>query len=79
VLRQVYGLALPTNGQPSSSVQQLTTDIQAADSEVVGFRLHYDQAAKQFNNYLKLHQLELTSLGGKYAKLQPLPLFELPN
>ncbi|SHI90852.1 hypothetical protein SAMN02745146_1880 [Hymenobacter daecheongensis DSM 21074] len=77
VLHLVFGLAQPATGQPSAPVQQLTNDIQAADSEVVGFRLRYDRAAKQFNNYLKLHQVELNSLGGKYSQLQPLPLFEL--
>ncbi|RYU77702.1 hypothetical protein [Hymenobacter persicinus] len=79
VLHLVYGLAQPATGTPAPPVQQLTNDIQAADSEVVAFRLRYDRAAKQFNNYLKLHQIELTALGGKYAKLQPLPLFELQN
>jgi hypothetical protein len=79
VLHLVYGVAQPAGTQPSVPIQQLTNDIQAADSEVVGYRLRYDRAAKQFNNYLKLHQVELTSLGGKYAKLQPLPLFELKN
>ncbi|TGE18658.1 hypothetical protein [Hymenobacter elongatus] len=77
VLRVVYALALPAAGQPDATVQQLTTDIQTADSQVVGFRLRYDQAAKQFNNYVQLHQEALTTLGGKYSKLQPLPLFEL--
>jgi len=80
VLHLVYGFVQPATGQAASpAVQQLTTDIQAADTEVVGFRLRYDQAAKQFNNYLKLHQVEITALGDKYGKLQPLPLFELQN
>ncbi|GAA3925567.1 hypothetical protein [Hymenobacter algoricola] len=79
VLHLVYGFAQPAAGSPSAPVQQLTNDIQAADSEVVGYRLRYDRAVKQFNSYLKLHQVELASLGGKYGKLQPLPLFELQN
>ncbi|GAA4012839.1 hypothetical protein GCM10022408_27030 [Hymenobacter fastidiosus] len=77
VLHLVYGIAQPAAGPVSAPAQQLTSDIQAADSEVVGFRLRYDRAAKQFNNYLALHQVALASLGGKYRKLQPLPLFEL--
>ncbi|TGE23850.1 hypothetical protein E5K00_01140 [Hymenobacter aquaticus] len=77
VLRAVYTLAQPAAGQPDATVQQLTTDIQTADSEVVGYRLRYDQAAKQFNNYLQLHQEALSKLGGKYKQLQQLPLFEL--
>jgi hypothetical protein len=79
VLHLVYGLAQPAGGTPPAPVQQLTNDIQAADSEVVGYRLRYDRAAKQFNSYLKLHQVEIGELGGKYSKLQPLPLFELQN
>ena len=79
VLHLVYGLAQPAAGAPTAPVQQLTNDIQAADSEVVGFRLRYDRAAKQFNNYLALHQVAIASLGGKYGKLLPLPLFELQN
>jgi hypothetical protein len=77
VLKAVYNLAQPAAGQPDATVQQLTTSIQTADSEVVGYRLRYDQAAKQFNNYVQLHQDALSKLGGKYKQLQPLPLFEL--
>ncbi|TGE28093.1 hypothetical protein [Hymenobacter metallicola] len=77
VLRAVYNFAQPAAGQPDATVQQLTNDIQTADGQVVGYRVNYDRAAKQFNNYLQLHQETLGKLGGKYGKLQPLPLFEL--
>ena len=77
LLHVLYPLAQPSGGQPSELVRNLTEGIQASDSEVVGYRLRYDQAAKQFNNYLKVHQEQFTKLGGKYSKLQPLPLFEL--
>jgi hypothetical protein len=77
LLHVLYTVALPANGSTSETVKTLTQGIQDTDNEVVGFRVRYDQAAKQFNNYLKLHQEELTSLGGKYSKLKPLPLFEL--
>ncbi|MCB2408960.1 hypothetical protein [Hymenobacter lucidus] len=77
VLRAVYNLAQPAAGQPDATVQQLTNDIQTADGQVVGYRVNYDRAAKQFNNYIQLHQDALHKLGGKYTQLQPLPLFEL--
>ncbi|QDA61406.1 hypothetical protein [Hymenobacter jejuensis] len=77
LLHVLYTVALPNNGQPTEGVKTLTQEIQDTDNQVVGFRVRYDQAAKQFNNYLQLHQEEISSLGGKYSKLQPLPLFEL--
>ncbi|MEJ7659051.1 MAG: hypothetical protein WKG07_05190 [Hymenobacter sp.] len=39
--------------------------------------LHYDKAAKAYNAYLQVHSEELTGMGGQYAKLRPLPLFEI--
>jgi hypothetical protein len=44
---------------------------------VVSYRAHYDAAAKAYNNYLRLHQAELAQMGDQYARLRPLPLFEL--
>jgi hypothetical protein len=64
---------------PSTTVQNTLDTIGQYDGQVVGFRVSYDRAAKQFNNYLQLHQAELQSLGGKYSRLTPLPLFELQN
>ncbi|WP_324677323.1 hypothetical protein [Hymenobacter sp. GOD-10R] len=77
LLHVLYPIAQPTSGQSSELVRNLTEGIQSSDSEVVGYRLRYDQAAKQFNNYLQVHQEQFSKLGGKYSKLQPLPLFEL--
>lgn len=77
VLRAVYALALPASGPANETVQTLTEGIQAADNQVVGYRVRYDQAAKQFNNYLKLHKPEISKLGSEYNQLQPKPLFEL--
>ncbi|UYZ63674.1 hypothetical protein [Hymenobacter weizhouensis] len=79
LLRVVYALALPNGREPAAPVKLLTDQIQTADSEVVSFRVRYDQAATRFNNYLQLHTAELEQLGGKYSKLQPLPLFTLQN
>ena len=77
VLRAVYAVALPAGGPANETVQSLTASIQAADNEVIGHRVRYDQAAKQFNNYLKQHEPELSKLGNEYSQLQPLPLFQL--
>ena len=44
---------------------------------MVRVRIKYDRAAHQYNDYLKLHQGELQSLGGKYGELKPLPVFEI--
>ncbi|AIZ64225.1 hypothetical protein PK28_11985 [Hymenobacter sp. DG25B] len=77
VLRAVYTVALPEAGQKSELVRNLTEGIQQSDAEVVAFRVRYDKAAQRFNDYLQLHQAELSELGGKYAKLKPLPLFTI--
>ena len=76
LLRAVYAL-VPESPQPSPVVRALTDQIQAADAELVGFRVRYDQAAIHFNNYVQVHAKELNQLGGSYATLQPLPLFAL--
>ncbi|WP_133272230.1 hypothetical protein [Hymenobacter radiodurans] len=77
VLRAVYAVALTASGPVNETVQTLTENIKIADNEVVGYRVRYDQAAKQFNNYLKLHESEISKIGGEYRQLQPVPLFEL--
>jgi hypothetical protein len=79
LLQIVYRIALPTDRQPAEPVKALTDQIQAADGELVGFRVRYDQAAMRFNNYLQVHMAELNQLGGKYSKLKPLPLFTIQN
>jgi len=75
VLRQLVS----GGSAPSSTALNTLDTIGQYDGQVVGYRVQYDRAAKQFNNYLQLHQAELQSLGGKYKQLTPLPLFELAN
>ncbi|TGE06371.1 hypothetical protein [Hymenobacter fodinae] len=77
VLQIVYRIALPTDREPADAIKILTTKIQDADAELVGFRVRYDQAATRLNNYLQVHPTELSQLGGQYSKLKPLPLFTL--
>jgi len=72
-------VSAPGVAAPSSTVQNTLDTIGQYDGQVVGYRVQYDRVAKQFNNYLRLHQTELQSLGGKYSQLTPLPLFELPK
>lgn len=76
LLRVVYAL-VPTQPEPGSAVAQLTTQIQTADTNLISYRVRYDEAATRFNNYLQVHAAELEQLGGKYATLKPLPLFTL--
>ena len=77
VLKIIYPLAAPDGNAPSAAVRDYVEHIQAADANVVAYRAHYDAAAKAYNAYLQVHGPELAKLGGKYAGLQPLPLFEL--
>jgi hypothetical protein len=68
--------SLATAPGASTTVQNTLETIGQYDGQVVGYRVQYDRAAKQFNNYLKLHESQLQ---GKMADgtLAPLPLFEL--
>jgi len=77
VLKIVLPLAAPGGNAPSERVRDYVEAIQRADANVVGYRAHYDAAAKTYNNYLQVHGEELNKMGGKYANLQPLPLFEI--
>jgi len=77
VLKIVLPLAAPGGNAPSERVRNYVEAIQLADANVVGYRAHYDAAAKTYNNYLQVHGEELNKIGGKYANLQPLPLFEI--
>ena len=77
VLKIVLPLAAPGGNAPSERVRDYVEAIQLADANVVGYRAHYDAAAKAYNNYLQVHGEELQKMGGKYAQLQPLPLFEI--
>ena len=77
VLHGLYPVAAPNGNAPTAQIRDFTEGIQQADAAVVGLRVGYDRAAKAYNNYLRLHQQELSTLGGKYATLQPLPLFTI--
>ncbi len=77
VLHTLTPLAAPAGNAPTEHIRDYVEHIQLADASVVSYRAHYDAAAKAYNNYLQVHQQELNKLGGKYANLQPLPLFEL--
>ena len=75
LLHALYPVAAPNGAAPTENARNFVEGLQQLDAGVVGFRVQYDRAAKQYNDYLRLHQAELQSLGGKYAGLQPLPLF----
>jgi hypothetical protein len=77
VLKIVLPIAAPDGNAPSERVRDYVEAIQLADANVVGYRAHYDAAAKAYNSYLQVHRADLNKLGRKYANLQPLPLFEL--
>ena len=77
VLKTVLPLAAPGGNAPAERVRDYVEAIQLADNNVVSYRAHYDAAAKAYNNYLHLHGEELQKMGGKYANLPRLPLFEI--
>lgn len=77
VLHALYPVAAPGGQAPTEQIKNFTEGIQQADNAVVGYRVGYDRAAKAYNDYLRLHREELSTLGGQYAALQPLPLFTL--
>ncbi|WP_223650232.1 hypothetical protein [Hymenobacter psoromatis] len=77
LLKAVYAVAAPGGNAPSQGVRDRVEAVQAADANVVIYRSHYDKAAKAYNAYLQVHGEALTSMGGQYAKLRPLPLFEI--
>jgi hypothetical protein len=77
LLRVVMNVAAPGGQAPTENARNFVEGIQQLDAGVVGFRVIYDRAAKQYNNYLQLHQADLQALGGKYADVKPLPLFTI--
>ena len=77
LLRAVYPIAAPNDNAPTENARNFVEGLRQLDEGVVGFRLQYDRAARQYNDYLKLHQAELQSLGGKYAEFKKLPLFTI--
>ena len=79
LLHALYPVAAPGGNTPSENARNFVEGIQQLDAGVVGFRVQYDRAVRQYNDYLTLHRPELQSLGGKYAQLKPLPLFTVQN
>lgn len=77
LLHALLPVAAPNGNAPTENARNFVEGIQQLDAVVVAFRVQYDRATQQYNDYLKLHQAELASIGGKYAELQPLPLFVL--
>ena len=77
LLRALYPVAAPNGDAPSANIRGFVEGIQQTESGVVGIRVSYDRAARQYNDYLKLHQTELQNVGGKYAALKPLALFTI--
>ena len=75
LLHALYPVAAPNGAAPTENTRNFVEGLQQLDAGVVGFRVQYDRAARQYNNYLQLHRAELQSLGGKYAQLKQLPLF----
>ena len=77
LLHALYPVAAPNGAAPTASARDFVEGIQQLDAGVVAFRVQYDRAVHQYNDYLKLHRAELESLGGKYANLQPLSFFTI--
>ena len=77
VLKPLLQLAAPEGNAPTAHIRDYVEHIMQADADVVNYRVHYDAAAKAYNAYLRLHQAELAQMGDKYARLRPLPLFEI--
>ncbi|HET9503782.1 MAG TPA: hypothetical protein VFO93_09580 [Hymenobacter sp.] len=77
VLKPLLQLAAPDGNAPTEAIRDHVEHIMKADADVLGYRARYDAAAKAYNAYLRVHQAEFNQMGAKYARLQPLPLFEL--
>jgi len=57
--------------------EQLVNDISNADNDVVMYRKHYDDWAKQYNKCLENNPKQLKKLGEPYSSLSKKPLFEI--
>jgi len=58
---------------------QLSNKIQEEDSRGIFYRAHYDQAARNFNQFLVDYKAQLQQLGPPYSQLKPVPLFAGPG
>jgi hypothetical protein len=77
VLKPLLQLAAPNGNAPTEPIRYYVEHIMKADADILGYRARYDATAKAHNAYLLLHQAQLAKMGGKYAHLRPLSLFEL--
>ena len=77
LLHVLLPVAAPNGGAPTENARNFVEGIQQLDAGVVTYRVQYDHAAKNYNNYLRLHGPALQTLGGKYANLSLLPLFTI--
>ena len=78
LLHVLYPLAAPNGAAPTENTRNFVEGLQQLDAGVVGFRVQYDRAAQQYNDYLRLHQAELQAPGGPPVPA-PLPLFTVAN
>lgn len=77
LLHALLPLAAPSGAAPTENTRNFVEGLQQLDAGVVGFRVQYDAAAKQYNTYLDLHRADVAHFGGKYPAPQPLPLFTI--
>ena len=77
LLHVLLPLAAPSGAAPTDNARNFVEGLQQLDAGVVGYRVQYDHAAKQYNTYLDLHRADVAHFGGKYPAPQPLPLFTL--
>lgn len=74
VLQPLRGLAAQHGDSTRHKIiLDLAQDIQHHDDEVVAYRVMYDKAARNYNNWLKAHAAEVPTA----ATAKPVPLFSL--
>jgi hypothetical protein len=59
------------------AIENLKDRIMGADNNVIIYRIHYDNWARQFNEYLEQHQGKLRKMKKPYSGYAKRPLFEL--
>lgn len=58
-------------------IQQLVSEIQAADDSVLFFRMAYDRSVDRYNAYLKKNKKELKRIISNLDSMRPYPVFRL--